>query len=441
MLLPAVLAANPIVPHVGMADPHIHVWPSDPDTCFLYATHDCSPSGSDPCTVRAGSLGFRMTSWWVWSSSNMVNWTLVNEVRPSQIRWEGNSSAQECWATDAASFPGGRTFFYLSVGPSQIGVVTGPSPSGPFNDPLGKPLVPKGMVPSDSRDPGVLMDSDGECFLVWGTFNYFIAKLNKDMISFAEKPRPVTIVDVQHRDDKPFLHVHGGMYYLSWGCFYAMGTSPYGPFTYQGSIVDAGALANTSFASGGGTTDRHGSFFTFRNQTYFACNDRSHGGNAGYRSTIIAYVHYLANGSIAPLRIDEVGVGQYNVHENSVIAASEYFASDGAKAQVAGKLAFEVQLPPGGFLSFPRVHGAAAGAKIQLWVANGNRGAVAVTVRAGTSASAPELGACTVPPTGSWISHRPVTCGVVSSASTFDLFVEVDSAAVGGLGFSHIKVE
>ena len=69
------------------------------------------------------------------------------------------------------------------------------------------------------------------------------------------------------------------------------------------------ALANTSFASGGGTKDRHGSFFTFKGQTYFTCNDESHGGGGGFRNTIISYVHYRANGTIATIRIDETGVG------------------------------------------------------------------------------------------------------------------------------------
>ena len=41
----AALASNPLITHIGMADPHVHVWPSDPTTAWMYATHDCSPSG------------------------------------------------------------------------------------------------------------------------------------------------------------------------------------------------------------------------------------------------------------------------------------------------------------------------------------------------------------------------------------------------------------
>ena len=74
-------------------------------------------------------------------------------------------------ATDAASLRNGTTAFYLSVGPQQIGVVTGPTPDGPFSDPLGKPLIPIGMVPTYSRDPTVLMDDDGTAY---GNFDIII---------------------------------------------------------------------------------------------------------------------------------------------------------------------------------------------------------------------------------------------------------------------------
>jgi hypothetical protein len=31
LLLPGALASNPLVPGIGMADPHMHVFPSDPN--------------------------------------------------------------------------------------------------------------------------------------------------------------------------------------------------------------------------------------------------------------------------------------------------------------------------------------------------------------------------------------------------------------------------
>lgn len=60
-----VTARNPIVPNVGMADPHAHVF-ADESRVYLYATHDNSPNQS----------GFGMRNWWQWSSPDLVTWSL-----------------------------------------------------------------------------------------------------------------------------------------------------------------------------------------------------------------------------------------------------------------------------------------------------------------------------------------------------------------------------
>ena len=192
-----VLAANPLVPGIGMADPHMHVFPYNPDVVQLYSTHDCNKGRSGPCVrepiepgnsaIGAASPNFRMIDWWVWSSSDLVNWKLETKVLPKSIKWDDVNASQECWATDAASFPNGTTAFYLSVGPKQIGVVTGPTPNGPFADPLGKPLIPIGMVPTYSRDPTVLMDDDGTAYLCFGTF---VPLLPPPLPPFHQRPSP-----------------------------------------------------------------------------------------------------------------------------------------------------------------------------------------------------------------------------------------------------------
>ena len=46
-------------------------------------------------------------------------------------------------------------------------------------------------------------------------------------------------------DDKPFVHFSNntGLYYLSWGCFYGVGSNVYGPFTFRGSVIDVAHIA------------------------------------------------------------------------------------------------------------------------------------------------------------------------------------------------------
>ena len=79
----------------------------------------------------------------------------------------------------------------------------------------------------------------------FGTFNYYVAKLNPDLVTLAEAPRgPLVVHDAfgpfgpGKLDDKAFMHKRFGRYYLSWGCFYGIGDSPYGPFEYMGVIYD-----------------------------------------------------------------------------------------------------------------------------------------------------------------------------------------------------------
>ena len=53
---------------------------------------------------------------------------------------------------------------------------------------------------------------------------------------------------------------------------------------------------------------------------YFVCNDRSHSdarrlhGESGFRDSTGSYIHYRANGTIEPVVIDAVGIGEVGTH-------------------------------------------------------------------------------------------------------------------------------
>ena len=127
-----------------------------------------------------------MDNWRVFSTTDLVTWTLADTLLPSAMHWD--DQVHSCWATDAAH-RAGQYYVYVSAGPTQIGVVAGSSPHGPFTDPIGKPLVPNGLVPTQARDPGVLQDDDGSYYIVFGTFDYYVARLGDDLVSLAEARR------------------------------------------------------------------------------------------------------------------------------------------------------------------------------------------------------------------------------------------------------------
>lgn len=229
-----------------MADPNVRLMNG---TFYCWATHDYS----------INNTGFQMRDWWVWSSPDLVAWKLESKVVPTDVLlWDTDQN--ECWATDAA-LANNKYYFYLSVGGGSIAVVVADSPAGPWSDPLGKPLLDAGIgsklhPPTTFRDPCVFQDDDGTWYIIAGVFEYYIAKLADDMISLAEEPRHVTVTGAygacgaNKTDDKPFIHRQGTTYYLSWGCFYGMSSSVYGPYATQGSVV-ATSKIDPAFRIGG----------------------------------------------------------------------------------------------------------------------------------------------------------------------------------------------
>ena len=360
-------ARNPIVRGMGLADPHLHVWPSEENSSFyyIYGTHDYS----------SNNTGFLMKDWWVWSSTDLVEWEEASVLTPNNTPADP-ATYNECWATDAATDFDGNYFFYLSIGAENVAVVNSSSPTGPWTDALGLPLLPASLgsaldPPTTIRDPSVFWDSygrgdgEGSAYIIFGTFTYYIARLGNDMMSLAEDPRLVTVINPtgpygNSTDDKPFIHRKGDVWYLSWGCFYATSNSLYGPYTYRGSFLDTTHIApafrtnDTSdgpWYSQGDYQDRHGSFLTAAparslalsisggagatvGNDYWVGNDRSHStapdpANAAFfRTSVMGYVHYRSDGSIAPIVIDGVGVGEYD-GRGARIEAENFFRASG----------------------------------------------------------------------------------------------------------------
>lgn len=119
------IAQNPHIKDIGMSDPHIRVFN---DTIYLFCRHD---SGTEDKV-------WTMKDWRVFSTTDLVNWTLRDTISPKDNYMDDNTT--DCWASDAAS-RSGKYFFYFSDRKRGIGVMTSDVPYGPFTDPLGKALI------------------------------------------------------------------------------------------------------------------------------------------------------------------------------------------------------------------------------------------------------------------------------------------------------------
>ena len=201
------------------ADPHIAVFNG---TFYLYPTTD-------------GNVGWRSTSFSVWSSRDLVQWKNEGVILdlPRDLAW----ADERAWAPAIAERDG-RYYFYFSAA-QNVGVAVSDRPEGPFTDALGKPLVAAWAYErTQSIDPMVFVDDDRTAYLYFGQGRCWVVPLNDDMISF--DPAKLRDITPPGYNEGPFVHQRGGVYYLTWSEYdtrdprysvaYGTSSSPLGPF-------------------------------------------------------------------------------------------------------------------------------------------------------------------------------------------------------------------
>jgi hypothetical protein len=287
----------------GVTDPHIRIFN---DRAYLYASHDYSPDNKT----------FIMKDWQVWSSDDLLNWRLESTLKPEDTYI--GKPMPGCWATDAVEKNGRYYWCFSEVQRRkpwlrQIGMVVSDSPGGPWKDVLGRPLLKHRCVDAEVYDPCFFKEDNGDVYILFGVWDFYMAKMSDDMLSVAEKPGPLEIINPRgpygkgKTDDKVFLHKRKGIYYLSWGSYYATSDTIDGTYTYRGCIVDPAKMEKRFRERTwphGPTQGRHGSFFEWKGQWYFAYCEMCFSGNRYYRDFWISPVYYRENGEIEPIFIN-----------------------------------------------------------------------------------------------------------------------------------------
>ena len=309
-----------------MADPAAHVFDG---RLYIYPSHDIE-SG-----IPENDNGdhFDMRDYHVLSMD-----AIDGEVRDhgvvlavSDIVWAG----RQLWDSDCAK-KNGKYYLYFSLKDKNdvfhIGVAISDRPEGPFV-PRESPI--RG---SYSIDPCVFEDDDGKHYMTFGGLwggqlqRYRnnkaiesghepkddepalcpkIVRLREDMLEFAEEPRDLVILDANGAPlragdhDRRFFeaswtHKHDGKYYYSYSTgdthflCYAVGDSPYGPFTYKGVVLTPVV---------GWTT--HHCITEFQGRSYLFHHDsRPSGGKTWLRSLKVVPLEYLPDGSIRTIEAE-----------------------------------------------------------------------------------------------------------------------------------------
>lgn len=310
---------EPLVEHIFTADPSAHVFKGK---IYIYPSHDVEAG------IPENDLGdhFDMRDYHVFSMEEIGGEVNDHGVALSidDIPWAG----RQLWAPDAAH-ANGKYYLYFPMKDKEdifrIGVAVSNSPEGPFSakrDPI---------EGSFSMDPAVFKDDDGSYYMyfggIWGgqlqrwrngeydpegeepaadepALNPKIARMNNDMLSFAETPVDVQILDENGNPilagdnerrffEAAWVHKYNEKYYLSYSTgdthkiVYATGNNPYGPFTYQGIVL----------LPVEGWTNHH-SIVEFEGKWYLFYHDTQLSGKTHLRNIKVAELTHNEDGSI-----------------------------------------------------------------------------------------------------------------------------------------------
>ncbi len=250
---------NPLVRDVFTADPTARVFG---DRLYVYTSHD-----------RDDADYFYMTDWCVFSTDDMVNWTEhVDFFGLKDIPWAKDMA----WAPDCVK-RGRKYYFYYPVERAKIGVAVSDNPTSGFVD-SGKPLVDNtGQIEHigpEPIDPSVIVHK-GQAYMFFGCREFRMVKLKRNMVETkGEIIEPTIIGNEGHPEhfggyygEGPFIFKRNDIFYLlyanGWGpkstMVYATATSPEGPFTYQGEVMDP----VSSFTSHGSIVEFNGEWYVF----------------------------------------------------------------------------------------------------------------------------------------------------------------------------------
>jgi len=318
--------SKPLVTNIYTADPSAHVFDGK---IYIYPSHDIDAGDA------FDDLGshFAMEDYHVFSMENLNSETIDHGValHVKDVAW----AEKQMWAPDAAEKNGTYFLFFPAkdyIGVFRIGVATSKNPTGPF---LPQPLP---INNSFSIDPAVFKNTDDNYYMyfggIWGgqlqrwrngSFNNEqpespyaflpndnepalcakVAKLTDNLLEFAEVPKDVIILDENHQPllqgdtnrrffEASWMHCYNGKYYFSYSTgdthfiCYAIGDNPYGPFVYQGKILEPVV---------GWTT--HHSICSFNNKWYLFYHDSSlSNGVTHLRSIKVTEIIHKENGEI-----------------------------------------------------------------------------------------------------------------------------------------------
>ena len=290
---------NPLIKDKFTADPAPMVHNG---RLYLYVGHDEYYEGQDGAS---GGREFNITEWLCYSTKDMKKWVDHGSVlKPTDFKW----AVGEAWASQVVE-KNGKFYYFTTVQAGEpftgkaVGVAVSDSPTGPFVDAIGKPLVHDKMTDNGARgwwndiDPTVLIEGD-EAWLCWGNGTCFMAKLKP---SLTELDGEIKVINLPRFVEGPWLHKKDDLYYLTYASMgrgretiaYATSKSMEGPWEYRGVLTGE---AENSFTIHPGIIEYKDKWYLFYHNAVLTIDVIK--GAIGRRSVCVEELHYNEDGTM-----------------------------------------------------------------------------------------------------------------------------------------------
>ncbi len=403
-------AENPIVQTSFTPDPAPVVFGDE-----LYVFTGCDRDGDNDF--------YKMTGWQCFSTKDMKNWTDHGRIlEDTSFSWCGQNDA---WASQCIE-RNGKYYFYFTTtnkagGGRAIGVAVADSPEGPYKDVLGKPLCGPNW---NYIDPTVMIDDDGQAWLMFGNPTCYYVKLKDDMVTLDGQIKEFSMTEQAfgpNSDPKrasaygegPWIYKHGGLYYLVYAAFvgsdtgesmaYATGPSVTGPWTYRGQIQ-----------KGSNCYTIHGGIVDYKDHSYYFYHMNGiPGGGVFNRSAACEEFTYNSDGTIPSIPSTKSGPDQIEALDPfQKVEAETICWSQGIKTEKCSAGGVNIANIEDG--DYVKVSGVDFGDGADTFTAS-----VASATDGGTielhinDVKGPVIGTCKVGSTGGWQDWQEVTSNVL----------------------------
>lgn len=310
-------------------NPIIEGWYADPEGAVLDGEYWVFPTYSNAYENQVFFDAF--------SSKDLVTWKKHDRVL---------DTAAVAWATQAMWAPsvvqkGDQYYFFFSANDIQrpgrpswdehntinhsggIGVAVADSPSGPYVDYLGKPLIDKFYNDAQPIDQFVFKDTDDTYYIFYGGWGHCnMGVLNEDFTGLMPWDDETLFKEITPEGyvEGPFLFLRNGVYYFMWSeggwtndtykVAYAMADDVRGPYKRIGTILES----DKDIATGAG----HNSVIQVPGDQWFIIYHRRPIPNEGrdHRVTCIDKLEFNEDGTIKDVVMTFEGVPKLSLDGN-----------------------------------------------------------------------------------------------------------------------------